>query len=91
MFTDGKCDVNIKEIEEQPQFVIFPNPANTYFTLQLDEVCLPQKVEIINLLGQTIKSLEVYAHETTVDVANLPRGIYIVRAGVSTRKLVIGN
>jgi len=88
---DGKCNVNIKEIEEQPQFVIFPNPANTYFTLQLEETHLPQKVEIINLLGQTVKSLEVYARETRIDVANLPRGLYVVGVGANTRKLVIGN
>jgi hypothetical protein len=83
--------VGIRQIDNQPLLSIFPNPASNYFNLQLEEKSLPQNVQIMNLQGQTVYAFQVYNPETRIDVSHLAKGFYIVKAGTSVGKLVVGN
>lgn len=71
------------------QFSIYPNPATTSVTIQLQEELPIQKVAIYNSLGQLLKTITT----TTVDTSNLSQGVYIVKVqtsrGISSRKLII--
>jgi len=68
---------------------VYPNPASTYFTLQIEETILPQNVQIINLQGQTVQTLQVTHPETKIDVSSLSKGVYFVKTEVGIMKLVI--
>jgi len=86
---DGECIVGIPQIDAEPQFIIFPNPASSYFTLQIEETHLPQTVQMINLQGQIVQTLQITHPETKIDVSNLARGHYFVKTELGTKKLVI--
>ena len=57
-------------------FKVYPSPAQTYLMVELSE-----NVEVLNLTelsGRQVKSFQVSGEKTTLDVSNLPRGMYIL-------------
>jgi len=70
----------------QPSFSIVPNPATTKITITTENSF--NKIEVINFLGQSVISQT----ETTIDVSQLPNGVYFVRLnsdnGISVQKFV---
>lgn len=74
---------------------VYPNPANNTFTVAFNSEN-PVKIDIININGQTVKSINVNNsgfNTQLVDVNDLSTGVYIVRLSngynVHTQKLVI--
>jgi 3',5'-cyclic AMP phosphodiesterase CpdA len=68
---------------------VFPNPAMDKVTIQ----CNGQSdIEILNISGQTLKSLTTHDISTVVDLSDLSGGIYIlkatIRTGIVIRKLI---
>ena len=59
---------------------VFPNPASEKII-----VILPQKsnIEILNIEGQVILTIKSDFEETTVNLANLSNGVYILKAKTS--------
>jgi hypothetical protein len=68
---------------------IYPNPAKTQFTIQLDPSVQLEKVSIYNTLGQVVLTSE----EHIVNTSTLSSGSYIVEIttnkGKSSKKLII--
>ena len=66
---------------------IFPNPVTTELT-----ITAPNKITeitITNLIGQTIYTQKCSAEKITVNVANLPAGVYMVKInGTDVRKFI---
>ena len=65
--------------------VLFPNPANDFFTLKLPETSASSVVTIFNTLGQIIESSTIASgtHEYTYQLNNIPAGSYIVKVNTS--------
>ncbi|MFN0190234.1 MAG: S8/S53 family peptidase [Bacteroidia bacterium] len=61
-------------------FLIYPNPANDYFTLQFSENKNVNQVELYNTLGQMIYNKRVTASDASIQIQleNIQKGIYIV-------------
>ncbi|RZJ32029.1 MAG: T9SS type A sorting domain-containing protein [Flavobacterium sp.] len=59
-------------------FVIYPNPARNSFTIDLIDN-FTSRIEIYNVLGQMVKSVQADTRQTTVDISMLPSGTYIVK------------
>ncbi|HNW89961.1 MAG TPA: C10 family peptidase [Bacteroidales bacterium] len=72
-------------IDTVPQFEIYPNPAADNIT-----IIYPKKatIEIINIEGQILKTVNSVKINTTINLENLPGGVYIIRA-TSDRSVVI--
>ncbi len=68
---------------------IYPNPAKTTIFLNPTQVII-SKIQIINSLGQTVKTINDGFEE--VPIADLPAGIYILKIdtelGVVSRKII---
>jgi uncharacterized protein YaiE (UPF0345 family) len=56
---------------------LYPNPVKSIFTISLDKKIT--KVSVFNLLGQEVLTKSVNSNETTVDVAHLTAGTYLVK------------
>jgi hypothetical protein len=56
---------------------LYPNPVKSIFTISLDKKI--SKVAVFNLLGQEVLTKSVNSNETTVDVAHLTAGTYLVK------------
>ncbi|PKQ63141.1 hypothetical protein BZG02_10285 [Labilibaculum filiforme] len=56
---------------------LFPNPAKDYVTLYI-QGNIQSKVKISSITGKTIKMLTLDQENNTIDVSNLPSGIYFI-------------
>ena len=64
----------------QQQFAVYPNPFRDNFTIKVKSSGDVLKVKVVNVIGQTVKELEVTnTDETTVDLQSIPSGIYYVQ------------
>lgn len=76
-------------------FSLLPNPASSKVTLQIDEVAAGGTVFVYDSLGRSVYTTTIRERETTLDVSQIPVGIYFVRAVIggsgSVLKLVIGR
>ena len=66
---------------------LYPNPATNELTISAPERIT--SIAISNLLGQTLYTHEYNSQQVQIDVANLPKGMYLVRInGSDVRKFV---
>lgn len=74
------------------KFSIVPNPADTYFNLELSEVYTGQ-VKIYDRSGSLVYKEELRNSEQIINVATLSAGLYFVTVeaaqGIGTKKLLI--
>jgi hypothetical protein len=69
---------------------VFPNPASTYFRIVgLDET-KPQKVEVMNNLGQVVYT-ETLTGQGTIYTSDWINGLYLVRCGNAVKKILIAH
>jgi hypothetical protein len=68
------------------KFQVFPNPAHEQITIKFPGYT--GMLLIINSLGQAVSSSQL-DDEATVNISNLPTGIYILKAGTSCIKLAV--
>ena len=72
------------------KIVIFPNPSNGSFNIEIDENLIGAKATIYNLLGQKLKDFTLNATTTNL---SLKKGIYLLeieKAGnKNTKKLIV--
>ena len=85
-------DVNIIENEQASNFTIYPNPSNGMLYIASVEIVPPQAITILDVLGRCMASVEIQLASlqqliTTLDISNLPSGIYFLR--IQTKKNVI--
>ena len=56
---------------------LFPNPSNGIFSIKSEKsLVLGTRIEIVNLLGDKVFSLEISFEKTEIDLCSLPKGIY---------------
>jgi hypothetical protein len=64
---------------------IFPNPANNNINIETDT---PTVIQITNLNGQVLKEQSISGN-TTIATSDLANGIYFIKVGSSTQKLIV--
>lgn len=77
------------EIEFKNLISLFPNPTQNKFSISMPATLQLLQTEIYNATGEKIKE---FKKEREVDVGNLPKGVYVVKAitnkGLVFKKLV---
>ena len=73
------CDlpVSINETKSSSNIILYPNPSTNFIVV--DGLKNDNFIEVINLQGQVVKNLNVSNTKTTLDVSELPKGIYFIR------------
>ncbi|MEN9335558.1 MAG: hypothetical protein RLZZ500_545 [Bacteroidota bacterium] len=76
----------------QPEFTttnwtISPNPAKEMITIRTQDYL--GKGVLTNLLGQKLLDFEVVTSETILNVNDLPKGIYIISLGTTSKRISI--
>ena len=78
-FSEEGCEVtktiDVKVTMDTEEIVLFPNPAQNILNVYMP---LIDEVEILNLFGECVRHAQVERDVATLDVSNLPNGIYIV-------------
>jgi hypothetical protein len=84
--------VSISE-QEANRFSIFPNPANDFINIVFEEN-INARIQIIDALGRVFFKTEIDEKENTINVSQLPSGVYILNLqqnGISQKKLFTKN
>ena len=73
---------NILSVEDTNTFksIIYPNPTSSRLTISAPKII--NNVAIYNLLGKQVMSIEVNKNTESIDVSNLPSGVYLIRYNV---------
>ena len=83
--------ISINEIPADEAFVVFPNPAQDFVTVQANGTI--HQVKIYNYVGQLIDQVVVSNDKATLSTDGYQQGIYFIHVetaeGWSTRKIVI--
>ncbi|MBK7811759.1 MAG: T9SS type A sorting domain-containing protein [Saprospiraceae bacterium] len=89
--------VSTKEIGDKDQvFSIYPNPTKDYLSLKLsDQINLPARIIIVNMLGQTVKTVQINNREEIIKLTELASGIYsvglITNGSIISRSFFLGT
>lgn len=86
------------EVSPPINFKIYPNPAQTYVTIEgkLPENCVEANVQLLSSTGQVLKT-DIYNSEIkTINVSDLKNGIYFMeiiynKKQKSTYKIIVTN
>lgn len=76
--------VGVSDKYTESGWTIFPNPASEAITIKPANPVMQEQVYIYNAIGRLTKTL-VISGETTVDIADLPNGLYLIRLKNNTR------
>jgi hypothetical protein len=68
---------------------IFPNPASETLTISLPENATTTECILVDNLGKEMKRFSVSGGENLVDVSELENGVYLMRIGSVTQKIII--
>ena len=58
---------------------IYPNPSNGVYNLQTNEMNTAKSISIYSILGQKIYDTVISSNETTIDISNQPKGVYLYK------------
>lgn len=86
-------------LKEYNNFMVYPNPASDYITLNFkEEISENGRLDIHNYAGYVVKSVEIPGDVTSVEITDLelPNGLYVLRLYTNGRpagfrKLIIAG
>jgi hypothetical protein len=86
------CDylTGIKPIHNSKNLSVYPNPANDVISVSVaKELDLKNVVlTLVDISGRTVLTQTIKSTETTVDINYLQKGVYLLKIGEQTTKLI---
>jgi hypothetical protein len=64
---------------------VYPNPASEEFRIGTDI----KSLSVYNSIGQIVYSMENYQKRSSVDISDLGKGLYIIKADDKAHKLMV--
>ena len=88
-----KAATNIESHTYSEALTIYPNPSEGLFTIKFSKV-LTRSLAVYNMIGETVFESEFSSEMTTIDLSNLPAGIYTLKStstdgSVAVKEIVI--
>jgi chitinase len=69
---------------------VYPNPAQQQITIENNIISQSAAhLQIVSMIGEVWYEQELTASKITVDASNFPAGLYLVKIGEATKKLII--
>jgi hypothetical protein len=65
--------------------MVYPNPTNDYITI-VENLTETSNISLMNIHGQLI---DIDVKNNRIDVSNLPNGIYFIKIGDKSTKIII--
>jgi hypothetical protein len=69
-------------------WTIFPNPAKDRLDIRFNEISAGTVIQLSNMTGTIIKKIDVSGTVTSVDVSDLPSGLYCISCQTLGKKLI---
>ena len=85
------CSSTLQEVESTREFVVYPNPARGFATMEFEALQERSLLIIADLGGRVIKTFDLSAGTESVrlDLRDLPSGVYTLMIGNTTKKLIV--
>ena len=82
--------ININEFEKEKDFIIYPNPANSYAVVESSKLMV-ESVDVYDVMGKLVKSFSLNDANDSfkIDVSDLQSGIYFLKVGEQMEKLIV--
>ena len=73
------------------EFALYPNPAKSFVNLEFETLEENTLLQILDINGRRVRTLELKAGVETlrIDLGDLPKGVYTVMLGNTTKKLIV--
>ena len=73
------------------EFAMYPNPAKSFVTLEFETLQENTLLQILDINGRRVRTLELKAgvENLRIDLGDLPKGIYTIMLGNTTKKLIV--
>ena len=87
----GGCTTGISQTEAAKFITVFPNPATDIVNITLVPNLKAEIMEVIDITGKTVFSVPVSAGELEyqINVSGYAKGMYLIRVGNITHKLLV--
>ena len=76
-------------IADNEKISVYPNPAVASFELTVPETLTGEQAYIFDISGKPVRNFTVGDIKTTVSTAGMTSGIYFVKVGNNTEKIVV--
>jgi trimeric autotransporter adhesin len=73
---------------DKPKLVLFPNPASTKLNIYVANYDQQKVIEVFNINGQRISTLQEVENNATLDISRLASGIYLLKVSTVDGKLI---
>jgi hypothetical protein len=77
------------------RFEVYPNPAKSFFTVQLPQSANHSQIKIFDVMGKVIKEIATPSARNDnivrVSLEDIKDGVYFIKAGDQTRKIVVNK
>ena len=85
------CSSALQEVENTREFVVYPNPARGFATMEFEALQEHSLLIIADLGERVIKTFDLAAGTESVrlDLRDLPSGVYTLMIGNTTKKLIV--
>ncbi len=85
------CSSALQEVESTREFIVYPNPARGFATVEFEALQEHSLLIIADLGGRVIKTLDlsVGTESVRLDLRDLPSGVYTLMIGNTTKKLIV--
>ena len=85
------CSSALQEVESTREFVVYPNPASGFATVEFETLQEHSLLIIADLGGRIVKTFDLSAGTESVrlDIRDLPSGVYTLMIGNTTKKLIV--
>ncbi|PKP21658.1 MAG: hypothetical protein CVU04_01195 [Bacteroidetes bacterium HGW-Bacteroidetes-20] len=77
--------IGINENENQNKINIFPNPANQWVNLQVENSLVGEPYLILNLLGAVVQRGVINQENMQINLSTLTKGLYFIKIGETNR------
>ena len=71
----------------EPEFLIYPNPANTSFEITKENNQIIKEVGLYTIEGKLIKQKTFSENKIKVDTSELPAGMYVIEAQTKEKRM----
>lgn len=90
VFGDGNgcASISIDELSQNATVIISPNPINDKATITFAHGQKKPKIAVYDITGKMVMEQMAEANTTELSFAHLPKGVYILKIGTTTQKVV---
>ena len=73
------------------EFALYPNPAKSFVNLEFEALKENALLQILDINGRRVRTFDLKAGVETlrIDLGDLPKGVYTVMIGNTTKKLIV--